>query len=126
MSKSAAPIFPFRDAWLVVLPVLPLMFFTGMLSWLIDPAVHLAFLDVTPNDFIVRPQREYVHLGDMLTYYSLAAFHTLLCVAVDLTLPSQTITTRTIAQWKKQRPLLTRRPAVFLLGSPDTASRKPQ
>ncbi len=26
---------------------------------------------------------------------------TLLCVAVDLTLPSESVTTRTVAQWKK-------------------------
>jgi 16S rRNA (cytidine1402-2'-O)-methyltransferase len=40
---------------------------------------------------------------------------TLLCIAVDLTLPSETIATRSIAQWKKNRPSLNRRPAVFLL-----------
>ena len=82
MPTSTPPIFPLRDAWLTVVPLLPLMLFTGMLSRLIDPTVHLAFLDVTPDHFIARPQREYLHLGDMLTYYSLAAFHTLLCVAV--------------------------------------------
>jgi len=42
---------------------------------------------------------------------------TLLCIAVDLTLPSETIATRTIARWKKSRPPLNRRPAVFLIGS---------
>lgn len=41
---------------------------------------------------------------------------TLLCVAVDLTLSSETIETRTVAEWKKRRPPLDRRPAVFLLG----------
>jgi 16S rRNA (cytidine1402-2'-O)-methyltransferase len=49
---------------------------------------------------------------------------TLLCIAVDLTLPTETIATRTVAAWKKNRPSLNRRPAVFLLGSPDPASRK--
>ena len=49
---------------------------------------------------------------------------TLLCIAVDLTLPSETIATRTIAQWKENRPPLNRRPAVFLLGCPDTTFRK--
>jgi hypothetical protein len=66
----------------VVVPVLPLMLFTVLLSWLIEPAARLAFLEITPDRFIARPQREYVHLGDMLTYYSLAALHTLLCVGV--------------------------------------------
>ena len=42
---------------------------------------------------------------------------TLLCIALDLTLPSETIATRTIAQWEKNRPSLNRRPAVFLIGS---------
>jgi 16S rRNA (cytidine1402-2'-O)-methyltransferase len=42
---------------------------------------------------------------------------TLLCIAVDLTLPSETIATRTIAQWKEHRPSLDRRPAVFLIGA---------
>lgn len=82
MPKATAPIFPLRDAWLPVLPVLPLMLFAVLLSGLIDPAVQLAFLEIKPEHFVARPQLEYIHLGDMLTYYSLAAFHTLLCVAV--------------------------------------------
>jgi hypothetical protein len=82
MPKSAAPTFPLRDAWLAVVPLLPLMLFTGTLATLIDPAARLQFLQVAPEQFIARPQLEYVHLGDMLTYYSLAALHTLLCVAV--------------------------------------------
>ena len=43
--------------------------------------------------------------------------HAALCIAVDLTLPSESVTTRTVAQWKEERPSLNRRPAVFLLGS---------
>ncbi len=82
MSNSVAPLFRLRHTWLAVVPLLPLLLFTGMLSWLIDPAVHLAFLEVTPDQFIARPQRDYVHLGDMLTYYALAACHSLLCVVV--------------------------------------------
>ena len=39
-----------------------------------------------------------------------------LCVATDLTLPGESIQTRTIAQWKKQTPPeIERRPTVFLL-----------
>ena len=82
MPTSTAPIFLVRYAWLAVVPLLPLVLFTVLLSWLIDPAAQLAFLEIASDDFIPRPQREYVHLGDMLTYYSLATFHTLLCVAV--------------------------------------------
>jgi 16S rRNA (cytidine1402-2'-O)-methyltransferase len=40
---------------------------------------------------------------------------TRLCVAADLTLPTEEIATRTIAQWRKARAALGKRPAVFLL-----------
>jgi 16S rRNA (cytidine1402-2'-O)-methyltransferase len=41
---------------------------------------------------------------------------TLLCVASDLTLPTETVTTRRVADWRKaSRPDLDRRPTVFLL-----------
>ena len=40
---------------------------------------------------------------------------TLLCIAADLTLESEDVRTRTIAQWKKEKPALNRRPAVFLI-----------
>jgi 16S rRNA (cytidine1402-2'-O)-methyltransferase len=38
-----------------------------------------------------------------------------LCVAADLTLPSEEIATRTVAQWRRTRAAIGRRPAVFLL-----------
>jgi 16S rRNA (cytidine1402-2'-O)-methyltransferase len=40
---------------------------------------------------------------------------TRLCVAADLTLPTEQITVRTIAQWRRARTVVGRRPAVFLL-----------
>ena len=40
---------------------------------------------------------------------------TRLCVAADLTLPTEEIATRTIAQWRKTGAALGKRPAVFLL-----------
>jgi 16S rRNA (cytidine1402-2'-O)-methyltransferase len=40
---------------------------------------------------------------------------TRLCVAADLTLPNEAIATRTIAQWRRARTVVGRRPAVFLL-----------
>ncbi|MDO8811009.1 MAG: SAM-dependent methyltransferase [Gallionella sp.] len=41
---------------------------------------------------------------------------TLLCVATDLTLPGESIRTRSIAQWKSQpMPQLNKRPSLFLL-----------
>lgn len=42
---------------------------------------------------------------------------TSLCVAVDLTLPSEEVTCRTIAEWRRHAaPALAKRPALFLLG----------
>ena len=43
------------------------------------------------------------------------ALETLLCVASDLTLPSESVRTRTVAQWRADPPALKDRPAVFLL-----------
>ncbi|MGZ8203056.1 MAG: SAM-dependent methyltransferase [Burkholderiales bacterium] len=40
---------------------------------------------------------------------------TLLCIATDLTLDTEAVQTRTIAEWKSGRPQLTRRPTVFLI-----------
>lgn len=47
-----------------------------------------------------------------------------LCVAVDVTLATESIHTKTIAEWKKQSPEIDKRPAVFLLLAP--ASKKPK
>lgn len=41
--------------------------------------------------------------------------NTLLCIAADVTQPSESIATRTIAAWRKKLPALKKRPAVFLL-----------
>ena len=40
---------------------------------------------------------------------------TLLCVAADLTLPGESITTKNIAAWRRTRVAIGKRPAVFLL-----------
>jgi 16S rRNA (cytidine1402-2'-O)-methyltransferase len=40
---------------------------------------------------------------------------TRLCVAADLTLPGESITTRPVAQWRRLKASIGRRPAVFLL-----------
>jgi len=40
------------------------------------------------------------------------------CVAVDLTLPTEQVESRTIAAWRAvPRPALAKRPAIFLLGA---------
>ncbi len=51
------------------------------------------------------------------TLIATCAPSTLICVAVDLTLPGETIVTRTAANWKKAAApeLLHKRPAIFLL-----------
>jgi 16S rRNA (cytidine1402-2'-O)-methyltransferase len=43
---------------------------------------------------------------------------TLVCVAVNLTLPGQSIRTQTVAEWRRNPPDLDRQPAVFLLAAP--------
>lgn len=62
--------------------------------------------------FIETPYRNEALLGALL---EAAAPATRLCVAADLTLPSETIRTRSIADWRRARPDLGRRPAIFLL-----------
>lgn len=41
---------------------------------------------------------------------------TLLCIACDLTLETELVKTKTVAAWKKEKPDLRKRPAVFLIG----------
>jgi len=48
---------------------------------------------------------------------------TRLCVAADLTLPTETIATRTIAAWRAAAPAVGRRPAVFLLSAAQAPRR---
>ena len=40
---------------------------------------------------------------------------TRLCVAADLTLPTESVTTRTIGEWRRAKAAIGKRPAVFLL-----------
>jgi 16S rRNA (cytidine1402-2'-O)-methyltransferase len=45
---------------------------------------------------------------------------TLLCIAADLTLPTEFVSARAIVEWKRKPPILDRRPAVFLLSHAPT------
>jgi len=65
--------------------------------------------------FIEAPYR-----NDALVRGILEACHddTLLCIAADLSLPSESIQTRTVQAWRQAPPRLDRRPAVFLLYRP--------
>jgi len=62
--------------------------------------------------FIETPYRNEVLLGALLES---CRADTQLCVAADLTLPSQAITVRTVADWRRTRLAVGKRPAVFLL-----------
>jgi len=62
--------------------------------------------------FIETPYRNDRTLAAMLRTL---APDTSLCIAAELTLPGETVNTRTVAQWKGRAPALKGRPAVFLL-----------
>jgi 16S rRNA (cytidine1402-2'-O)-methyltransferase len=63
--------------------------------------------------FIETPYRNRTMLDALL---AACAPSTLVCVAADLTLPTETIQSRTVSDWKKQSgPDLHKRPAIFLL-----------
>lgn len=62
--------------------------------------------------FIETPYRSDALLGALLESCNAA---TRLCVAADLTLPTESVVTRTVGEWRRARPVLGRRPAVFLL-----------
>lgn len=65
--------------------------------------------------FIETPYRNNALLTDILQS---CASHTLLCVACDLTMPSETIRTMPVSLWKKTSIDLHKRPTVFLLLQP--------
>lgn len=63
--------------------------------------------------FIETPYRNDALLKSLLMH---CRMDTRLCIAADLTLATETVATRTIAEWKKEPPGLHRRLVVFLLG----------
>ena len=62
--------------------------------------------------FIETPYRNDQLLEALLEH---CTGNTLLCIAADLTQPAESVATRTVASWRKERPALNKRPAVFLL-----------
>ncbi len=62
--------------------------------------------------FIEAPYRNTKLVEDLL---SVCNEQTLLCIAVDLTLESEFVVTKTISAWKKSVPDINKRPAIFLL-----------
>ncbi len=63
--------------------------------------------------FIETPYRNIHLLEDILLYCN---NETQLCIACDLTLPTELIKTKSIQEWKKQLPDINKRPTIFLLG----------
>ena len=64
--------------------------------------------------FIETPYRNIQLFSDFL---SSCEPNTLLCIACDLTLPSEYIETKTISQWRNHKPDINKRPTIFLLGN---------
>jgi 16S rRNA (cytidine1402-2'-O)-methyltransferase len=62
--------------------------------------------------FIETPYRNDALLGALLDS---CAGETLLCLASDLTLDSETIATQPVSQWRRRRQAVGKRPTVFLL-----------
>jgi 16S rRNA (cytidine1402-2'-O)-methyltransferase len=63
--------------------------------------------------FIEAPYRNDGLLTDILENCSSS---TLLCIAADITLDSEFIFTRSVAEWQRKKPALHKRPVIFLLG----------
>jgi len=62
--------------------------------------------------FMETPYRNEQLFADLL---SVLRPTTKLCVATDITLPSEFIKTKTIAEWKKEIPAIQKRPTIFLI-----------
>jgi len=62
--------------------------------------------------FIETPYRNDAMFADLLANCSDG---TMICIAVNITQPDQSIKTRNVAQWKKEIPVIGKRPCVFLL-----------
>ena len=63
--------------------------------------------------FIETPYRNDALLSDILDH---CLNETLLCIAADITQNSEYIHTRQVGKWKTKKPVLHKRPAIFLLG----------
>ncbi len=62
--------------------------------------------------FMETPYRNMSLLEDMVSHLK---ENTLLCIAADISLASETIRTKTVREWKDNLPDIHKRPAVFLL-----------
>ena len=87
----------------------------------IEPAARVSKIRALESDsrqrgctqiFIETPYRNNQMLESLL---KTCVPHTRICVAADLTAPTETIRTQTVAQWKQDVPQLHKRPAIILL-----------
>lgn len=62
--------------------------------------------------FIETPYRNNKMLDDLLQMLQPG---TSLCIAVDITLPTESVKTKRISEWKKAKPDLHNRPAIFII-----------
>ena len=62
--------------------------------------------------FIETPYRNDTLLNALL---ETCKAQTRICVAADLTLPNENVTTRTVEEWRRAKAVIGKRPAVFLL-----------
>ena len=74
---------------------------------------HLAFKKDQTQLFIETPYRNMHLLEDMIAGCDKQLK---LCIACDISLPTEFIKTKTIAAWAKQLPEISKRPTIFLLG----------
>lgn len=65
--------------------------------------------------FIETPYRNNQMLDDLIKFLNP---NTSLCVACDITLETEYILTKPVAQWKKNKPDLHKRPCIFIFHSP--------
>ena len=62
--------------------------------------------------FMETPYRNQQLFEDLLAFLKP---NTKLCIATDITLPTEEIRTKTIAEWRKEKPNLLKRPSIFLI-----------
>lgn len=62
--------------------------------------------------FIETPYRNDAMFSDLLQSCRPS---TRICIAADITLPDEYILTKTVAEWKKEKPIIGKRPCVFLM-----------
>lgn len=75
---------------------------------------RLAFREKQTQLFIETPYRNMPLMKDILTTLN---NNTKLCIAVDITLPTEQILTKSIEDWKKDTKIdLNKRPCIFLIG----------